>query len=239
MTPPLHFAVVSRTNRADPKDIKRWCNACHKQLQGDYKSVWGRTGTVEYFASEHDVPMGYVKCFIQEKLDEPGAAGYHTDEHNQPVIYVQFDGDATSVTMSHEFIETVGDPFGNRLITRDIQNFGKCRILVEECDPPENFTYTIDGAEVSDFITPEWYDQEKQDGVKYSFLDTIEQPGTIREGGYYSFMDHSGTWHQQTYFSGPAPIYTTLGKREEQKGGLREWVDAKTMLAKAKAKEVA
>jgi hypothetical protein len=111
----------------------------------------------------------------------PGEGGFHVTKHNQPyakVIWTEGSDDWT-VDASHETVEMLVDPYGNRLQTSNaigIDNGritdaeGKYEYLVEACDPCEanNYAYQIDGILVSDFITPAFYDPAVTSNARYS-----------------------------------------------------------------------
>jgi hypothetical protein len=88
-------------------------------------------------------------------------------------------GSATSaewtLDASHETIEMLVDPYGNRLQNSTSIEIEKGKIedgtgesayLVEACDPCEadKFAYAIQGIEVSDFLTPHFYDPVETPG---------------------------------------------------------------------------
>lgn len=237
MTPPAHFVLISRTNFLDFSDLQKIAASVDAQLKDDYYPIWRRKADIIAYQHESDAPLGSWKVYIQERLDAPGALGYHTDEHNQPVAYVQYDQDlnALCVTVSHECLETVSDPFGNRLIVAIHPSANhKVRILCEVCDPSESKSYTKLGLQVSDFYTPEWFDDAKIVGMKYSFMDVIPGPRQLLNGGYMSFIDTDNKWRQVTWFNGSKPILTPPLNWELKDGqSLREMVDEFTQEARA------
>lgn len=221
-----HIAVVSQTRHMTFSDVQDICAAIDAQLAEDVYPIWGRRTHIEAFNDARAVPHGYWLAHIMDNIHEPGAAGFHTDKNNQPLIFVQYDGDATSLTLSHEAVETPPDPFGNRLLAVDHPEMGKIQILCEICDPPEAVSYMKKGIAVSDFIRPEWYDSFQTEGMTYSFTGRLGTPLTLLPGGYYSFIQ-DGVWKQATWFNGNAPDIRTLGMVDPTKM-LREWVDGLT-----------
>ena len=112
----------------------------------------------------------------------PGEGGFHLDKHNQPYAKVIADpgDDSWTIDASHETIEMLVDPSGNRMqssqsieiVGGKIQDgTGQFEYLVEACDPCEanNYGYTVQGVAVSDFITPHFYDPVAASGTRYSF----------------------------------------------------------------------
>lgn len=225
------FGIFSQSNKINFADVKRIAEACHRQMTEDFFKVWGRAATVEGFASETEVPVGYIKVIIKDDIGEPGAFGFHTDENNQPIAFVKAqDIEGTCVTCSHEIGETITDPSGDRFIVIDLPPYGRVRCLVETFDPPESFAYGTAATDlpVSDFITPEWYDETPTAGTRYSFKWNIKTPQTLAKGGYFSFMLPNGQWMQQTYF-GSQPIFEGPFNWKLQPGErVRQMVDRET-----------
>jgi hypothetical protein len=169
----------------------------------------------------------------------PGEGGVHLDKHNQPyslVIGTPKNADWT-IDASHETLEMLVDPAGNRLHTsRAIEiagegvqdGTGQFQYLVEACDPCEanNFAYTIDGIQVSDFITPHFYDPVVTSGTQYSFAGHIKRPRQLLPGGYISFVNLQADEIQQILWLGARPQLNNLGKATGL--SLRQYVDSKT-----------
>lgn len=239
MTPPAYFGIFSRSESISLEGCQMIAASIQAQLNEDVTPIWGRKGTIAAYASEAEVPQHVWKVIVEDDIGQPGALGYHTDEFNQPVSYVAAQGgdlDAVCVTVSHEVIETLLDFSGNRLISilhplNGPLNHRRVRVLCEGCDMPEAKTYTKLDRQVSDFITPQWFDDEKQDGVKYTFLGSIETPRTLAPGGYMSYIDTDGKWYQLTWW-GAEPIVEGPFNFDTADESLRETVDKHVRIAK-------
>lgn len=229
MTPPAFFGIFSRSKDITFAQCQQIAASVQAQLDEDVFPIWGRKGTITAYPDEASVPQHLWKVVVEDNIGQPGALGYHTDQFNQPVAFVAAQGgdlDAVCTTVSHEVLESLMDPFGNRLILalHPMAN-RRVRILCEVGDPPEAQSYEKKGLQVSDFITPEWYDDEKKDGVKYSFLGSITTPRSLIEGGYISYIDTDGKWYQITFFSGPEPEISGPLDMSTPDESLRETVD--------------
>ena len=139
------------------------------------------------------------------------------------------------LTTSHEVLEMLADPFGNRLVAGHSPKPGQGRVefLVEVCDPSEaaQFGYTINGLLVSDFYAPAFFDPVAHSGTRYSFTGAIKRPRRVRTGGYLSWHEPiSDHWWQAQWFSGTKPRYADLGVLTGQ-GSLRSQIDAMTPTA--------
>ena len=121
------------------------------------RPVLERQGDSGRFRRLEDLPIGYWPIVIMDDIHESGAAGIHLDRNGQPFALVTASDrlDVWSLTCSHELIEMLVDPFGNRLVAGDSPKAdqGRAQFLVEACDPSEDaqFAYTVNGVVVSDF----------------------------------------------------------------------------------------
>ena len=188
------------------------------------------------------MPDGYWPMIIRDDIKTPGAAGVHEDEDGQPfaLIAASSNLDTWSLTASHEMLEMLVDPFGNRQVTGDSPKRGQARVsfLVEVCDPSEaaTFAYTANGILVSDFYTPHYFDPVAAVAVRYSFTGAIKKPRQVLRGGYLSWKDPvSGHWWQETWFSGGAPKFRDLGKLTSKAESLRSLIDRFTAVETEKA----
>jgi hypothetical protein len=229
----ISVAVVSEVKKHDPGDVARVTAALQRQAIRDFRAIWDVEATVDAFPKLEDVPIGYWPILIQEDINMPGAAGIHLDKDGQPFALVTM-SDSWSLTASHELLEMLADPFGNRLVPGQSPkpDQGRVEFLVEVCDPSEadQFGYTVNDILMSDFYTPQFFDPVKADGVRYSFTGAITEPRTILEGGYISWHDPvSDHWWQEIFF-GPEPEFRDLGVFDAAKTGmsLRSWIDGQT-----------
>jgi hypothetical protein len=230
----ISVALVSEVKGHDPGDVARVTAALQRQAIRDFRKWWKVEATVDSFPTLEDVPVGYWPILVQTDIDTPGAAGVHLDKDGQPFALVAM-SNSWSLTASHELLEMLADPFGNRLIPGHSPKAGQGRVefLVEVCDPSEaaQFGYTVNDILVSDFLTPHFYDPVKSASIQYSFTGAIKAPRTILKGGYISYHDPvSDHWWQSTWFSGTKPTYRDLGVFDQSKSGmaLRAWIDGQT-----------
>src|SRR5215208_3036389 len=226
-----HLALVSEVDGHDPSDVARVAAALQRQATRDFGPVWEVSATVDAFPQLEDVPIGYWPMIIRDDIGTPGAAGIHLDKDGQPFALVTM-SDSWSLTASHELLEMLADPFGNRLVPGQSpkRDQGRVEFLVEVCDPSEadQFAYTVNDILVSDFYTPRFFDPHRVDGVRYSFTGAITQPGQILRGGYISWHDPvSDHWWQQVWF-GQRKQYRDLGVFDASTGSVRAWVDRQT-----------
>jgi hypothetical protein len=135
-------------------------------------------------------------------VDHPkGGLGIHLDKGLKPYAQVQ-DTQDWSITASHELLEMLVDPYGNKLVQApDINPRSDGHLvsyLVEIGDPCEVFAYSIGGVSVSDFVTPEYYNDAAEQGVDLDFLGRLTRPLEVPRGCYISWIDPEDRhWHQK------------------------------------------
>jgi hypothetical protein len=234
-------ALVSDSKQVKSKDLMRVAAALQKQASRDLAPIWDVSATVDAFETLEDVPLGYWPMIIMDDIQQEGAAGIHLDQDNQPfaLITASSDLDVWSLTSSHEMLEMLVDPFGNRLMAGDSPkpDQGRVEFLVEVSDPSEaaEFAYTVNGILVSDFYTPKFFDPVVAHGVRYSFTGAITEPRQVLPGGYLSWHDPaSDHWWQETWFGGAEPRFRDLGRFDAKAGSLRAQIDRITGADQAK-----
>ncbi len=227
-----NLGLVSDSATISTSELTRVAAALQKQVTRDFTPFWQVNATVSAFAKLEDLPVGYWPIIVQDDIHQEGAAGIHLDDHGQPYALVT-SGSDWSLTASHETLEMLADPSGNRLIAGQSPKKaqGRVEFLTEVCDPSEaaDFAYTVNGVLVSDFYTPHYFDPSKTTGARYSFSGAISAPRQILRGGYLSWhvptTDH---WWQAQFF-GPKITYHNLGVFGRLDGSLRSMIDRRTI----------
>ena len=226
-----HIALVSETNLVPPAALDIVAAALQTQVLRDLGPAWDISATVDAFDSIDHVPITYYPMIIRDDLPVD-AAGIHLDQDFTPFALLKVSNRWT-LTASHEALEMLCDPFGNRLNPASSlkSDQGLVEYLVEVCDPSEAvaFSYRINGVVVSDFYLPSFFDPVANDRVNYSFTGACRRPLHVREGGYVSWRNPvDGHWWQQTWFGGPAPSFHDLGVFQAGVGeSFRSWLDRK------------
>lgn len=193
--------LVDQTHAIDPTLMHSAALALDSQATQDLPKHWaGINANVSYAPSLSAVPHGAWPIFLVASLP-PGEGGFHSDRNNQPFakVIASPDDDTWTIDASHEMVEMLVDPWGNRVQTSQaiaisgndvVDAEGTFSYLVEACDPCEanNYAYGIGGIAVSDFITPHYYDASEASGVLYSFRGNITRPRQMLKGGYISYI---------------------------------------------------
>jgi hypothetical protein len=187
-----HVAIVADPGEIKISDLTAAASALQIQATRDFGPLWTVEATVTAFASLDDVPVGHWPIIILKSIPSKDDLGFHTDKKNQPYALVEYT-DSWTITTSHEMLEMLADPFGNRLVPgpsiNPDDNAARVAYFLELCDPCEDskYAYSINGVLVSDFITPHFHDPIGSFGARYSFTGSINQPRQILPGGYISY----------------------------------------------------
>ena len=210
------------------------CRGWRRRCSGRPRATSSRCGTcgprVDALPNLEDVPVGYWPMIIVPDVE--GAAGIHLDQDGQPYALIEM-SDSWSLTASHEMLEMLADPFGNRVVAGRSLKRGQGRVefLVEVCDPSEaaQFGYTVNDILVSDFYTPRFFDPAFDIQARYSFTGAISKPRQVLRGGYVSWHDPvSNHWWQQTWF-GARKEFRDLGEFDAATNRTcAAWIDANT-----------
>jgi hypothetical protein len=231
----IKIGLVDMTGTIEPETMAAAANALNIQVTRDLPQFWPINATVSYLTDHRKIPQGVWPVQIVKTLP-PDEGGFHWTKHNQPfakVIATPGSNDWT-IDASHETVEMLVDPAGNRLqAAKSIQidggnvvvGLGQFEYLVEACDPCEDnsFSYQIGEISVSDFITPHFYEPTPLEGTRYSFTGAIKAPLQILENGYITWVDPQTDEIMQLQNFGH-PVINNLGPA--QGGSLRLFVDS-------------
>jgi hypothetical protein len=235
----MQVGLVDQTGEVEATLLQATAAALNIQVNRDLSQFWNVQASVSYLPSATRIPAGVWPVFLVKELP-PGEGGFHMDKHNQPYskVIATPRSDEWTIDASHETVEMLVDPYGNRLqnsTSIDIKGgkiqdgTGEFAYLVEACDPCEadGYSYAIQGIAVSDFLTPHFYDPVEAPGTRYSFTGAIKAPRQILPGGYISWVNQEADEMQQLLWVDPnsPPIIKTLGPVPPGMS-LRAWVDS-------------
>jgi hypothetical protein len=239
---PVQVGLVDKTGSVDLDTLTATAAALNIQVQRDLAKFWNVPASVRALSNPRKIPVGVWPVMIVDNLP-PDEGGVHEDKHHQPFALVEIsqERDAWTIAASHEIIEMLIDPYGNRMhSSRSIQIVGgviedgphEFSYLVEGADPCEGdpYAYSIEGVAVSDFITPNFYDPVASSAMRYSFTGAIKKPREILPGGYISWVNPADNqWYQLQYFDPKAPPkIVSFGAATHSGENLRSWIDARS-----------
>jgi hypothetical protein len=205
---PTHVALVPYNEDVDVSHKELLCVAAalQKQVIRDLGPLWGVAGIVSPFLKLEHVPPGYAPLAIVAAGLPFNYHGLHFATGGQPIALVA-QSESWSLMASHELVELLCDPWGNRTTPgrslgdekkaltsssavvdgEEYEDQGQVEYLVEVCDPCQRATYTISGVLLSDFVTPQYYDPFQTDGARYSFTGRITATRQLLTGGYITW----------------------------------------------------
>jgi hypothetical protein len=230
----MHLALVSESRHIPARGISMVAAALQRQISRDFAPIWGLDATIDAFRALDEVPPGYWPIIVRDALPIRGVLGIHLDERGQPFALVK--ANATwSLSASHEALEMLADPQGNRLMPGGSPKGGQGIVdfLVEVCDPcgAPRFAYTVNGILVSDFITPAYYDPAAVPGVRYSFSGAIRRPRGLLPGGYVAWREPiTGAWWRAQQSRDGRQRIQSLGIQPPDGRPLRERIDEENPL---------
>ena len=209
-----HVAIVSIAPEVPTRDLLLVAAAVQKQVTRDFTPLWGIAATVDAFEDLASVPSDYRPVILFGDLSElPGQLAPRIGERQAQAVVDVLESDdisgihlaaitrqpfslasvsgAWTVTVSHETLEMLADPYGNRLVAavHPLNRAKRVNYLLEVCDPCLATYYTVNGLPVSDFYTPRYFDPVGIESVRYSFTGAIGEPLQILPGGYLSWID--------------------------------------------------
>jgi len=234
----IQVGLTDSTGEINAELLQAVASALTVQVTRDLTQFWNVQATVRYLPNSKKIPVGVWPVFLVKELP-PGEGGFHLDKHNQPYakVIASPDSEDWTIDASHETLEMLVDPYGNKLQNSSSIEIANGQIkdgteefsyLVEACDPCEadNYSYAIQGISVSDFLTPHFYEPVVTSGTRYSFTGAIKSPRQILPGGYISWVNQLIDQVQQLLWVDPnnPPTIQNLGTVPPGMS-LRFWVD--------------
>jgi hypothetical protein len=213
------ISVINHSN-GDVSDekLEEYIRAINRKITEDFEPYWsfggklrleGRSGTQPDKQNPADM-RGDAIIYVWDKVDVPGALGYHDANFRgipYGVVFTEISNQLNedlSVTLSHEALEMLGDPEVNLLVGGPHPGQPNKAVFhwFEMCDAVQAETYEIDGVQVSNFVLPLYFTGGDEVGGRNDFL---ARPATgklksfgIKPGGYVGFCDPQ-TGQMDTY----------------------------------------
>jgi hypothetical protein len=204
---PTHVALVPYDEDSlKPQELLHVAAALQTQVTRDLGPLWNLSGVVSPFLRLEDVPPTYVPLAIVAGLPKPWH-GFHIVADGQPLALVGY-RKGWSLLASHELIELLCDPDGNRRCVGKslIDGQGEVQYYVEVCDPCQYGHYMVRDVHVSDFVTPQYYGPRHSRRNRYSFTGSIERPLEVGNGGSLSWRTSDGEVWQKVGNDDPRQV---------------------------------
>jgi len=191
------LALWNRSTVVSDSEVAAVAAALQIQVDRDFGPIWKCAAKIVAVPA-HGTPPPHA--WVMQVADDapasmPGVLGYHsTDPQNNPDA---FDfagtgkkyGQSWSLTASHELVELLADQWAiSGVLIQDSDTTGTIYPL-ETADPVESAAagYLINNVLVSDFVTPEWFNNSLASGsAKFDFCGHLTKPLEVMRGGYVS-----------------------------------------------------
>src|SRR5271167_2201039 len=137
----IQVGLVDTTGALDSALVEATAAALNIQVMRDLTQFWNVQATVRHLPNPKSIPVGVWPVLLVAKLP-PGEGGVHLTKNNQPYSLVIGTPDSSDWTIdaSHETLEMLVDPSGNRLqASRAIKIAGN-----DVEDAPGEFEYLVE-----------------------------------------------------------------------------------------------
>jgi hypothetical protein len=112
----IQVGLVDTTGKIDVDLMHAVAAAFNVQVTRGLPQFWPVQATVRYLPHATQLPVGVWPVQLVKQLP-PGEGGFHINKHNQPYakVIASPDSDEWTIDASHETLEMLVDPNGNKL----------------------------------------------------------------------------------------------------------------------------
>jgi hypothetical protein len=202
------IACRNETSDISDAELAEALNAIQHQITNDFAPVWGTPALLTMLSAGQNFPEGSWPLHVVDYTQVFYALGYHTKDYGKNIPWgdvgvksSQENGQSWTVTLSHEIMEMIGNPYvdlwHNYISWEYIDPSPLVGYLTgylawhEMSDPCEfdGFGYTINGVLVSDFLYPSYFNPDVDGTVtKFDHTECLTGFGDIAYGGYFGFQ---------------------------------------------------
>jgi len=215
----VKIAVIDHQTQVPPSVAQDWVAAVRLQIFRDFQPSWGIGARVLYVPGAQVPPAGYWQLVLLDDADQAGALGYHDlTAAGLPLgkVFVKTTlvyGGQPSVTLSHEALEMLADPYVSLVVVdkTDVVKFWANEVcdaveddsLGYDITLPATTTQPVRLVRVSDFVLPQYFDTAGSPADPFSFKGhlTATVPA-LAAGGYMAYV-LNGVWSQINLFKEP------------------------------------
>lgn len=216
--------IVNESSVITDANLQAIVEAVQIQISRDFSPLWDLSAGLTFAPGDKQIPGDSWALAILDDSDQADALGYHDlTPGGLPIgkVFANSDieaGSLVSVTVSHELLEMLVDPFCNLCAQAEDTLYA-----YEVCDAVEAdaLGYDINGIRVSDFVTPQWF--SAQPSGPYDYCKRLSHAFELAQGGYISFMRLSGGWQQETNESKPGEQVPRGSRRERRRMTPGDW----------------
>ena len=195
------FEIVDVDDRTfTPAELVTIAGDLQTQVMRDWFPEWGNWATV--IAGTFGAPISVADVQLQlhatPTAEQAGALALHDRLPDGTLIIYAFPqlckqyGESATVAMSHEILETLGDPDLRACVQLDDGRFA----ALEVCDQVQADSYLIGTTLVSNFNTRANFSPPKNlpVGTKFDFMGLSKRSFETRPGGYGQVFDPQKGW---------------------------------------------
>ena len=179
------IAIFNFSNLND-QEVQDAIRAVNRQVIEDFLPIWGCGRLARLLAASYS--PGDEGSLMEESVQADSAIylvnegtlqdalGYHSMNTKEvPVGFVYVNPGDWTITLSHEVLELIVDPSVNIFVPGQDPRYPDdpdawLWHAYEACDAVESTSYAIDGVEVSNFLTPQYFAEGDAAGTRNDFL---------------------------------------------------------------------
>jgi hypothetical protein len=192
------IAVMNGSTIVSDEEVVAVMAALQTQIRRDLAPAWGVDAELTFIAKGAEVPPGSWRLVIEDDSRHADFISYHTlSDEGLPEVHVAVRAAKQArlewtMTASHDLLEMLANPRLDLTIF-DSADGRKGRLYVREiCDPVSSarLAYQIDGATVSNFVYPAWFESfRKRGSTQFDHGEHVNAPFEVAPGSYVSFCN--------------------------------------------------
>lgn len=213
------IAITNESTVLTDDQVKAVIPALQQQVTLHFRPYWNEDATLSFLPKGSPLATHTWQIVVLDNADQAGALGYHElSNTGTPLgkVFAKVDidnGYSWTVTMSHELLEMLADPWINWMAQGS--NGRIYALEVGDAVEADKLGYQINGVQVSDFITPSWF--EPTDSRLYDFKAHLTRPFQIATEGYMSVFDPQKGWIQVAADHQPGGPQAPTGSRRDRR----------------------
>ena len=245
------ISVINHTNGdIRDEDLQEAIRAINLQIERDFEPYWSLSATLRLEGKSsrkphkfHPLDMrGDAIIYIWNKSNVSEALGFHNRNFKGipfGFVFTEICNDLNepwTVSLSHEALETIGDPEANLMVMGphpDVTEKGRFVFhCYEMCDAVQNESYTIQGIDVSNFVLPLYFTSAEEFDGRNDFLGTkypkikgkkseVLKSFGVNPGGYVWYYDPSADIKMNVFHVPNDPIAEQRLKIKDSAGETR------------------
>src|SRR5258708_19599673 len=110
------IALICEGKEISMAELKRAASAIQFQVERDLAPIWMVVATLRVFSSIGEAPADFWPVSLVKDVGTPGALSIHAAEHGIPYAKIMLTDDWTQ-TVSHEILEMLTNPQGDRMVS--------------------------------------------------------------------------------------------------------------------------